>query len=64
MCSIQTVFAVQNSHRHAAGVCAGGALQVRSSPGDSEDCRVDRSTPGLRRPGQWMQDSVKTLWSE
>ena len=39
-----------NSRRRAAGVCAGGAWQERSSPGGSEDCRVDRSTPGLKRP--------------
>lgn len=47
-----TVFAILNSRRHAAGVCAGGVWQERSSPGGSEDCRVDRSTPGLKRPGQ------------
>lgn len=45
-------FAMWNSRRHAAGVCAGGAWQERSSPGGSEDCRVDRSTPGLKRPAK------------
>lgn len=44
------VFAIWNSRRRAAGVCAGGAWQEQSSPGGSEDCRVDRSTPGLKRP--------------
>lgn len=44
------VFGVWNSHRRAAGVCAGGAWRGRNSPGGSEDCRVDRSTPGLKRP--------------
>lgn len=45
------VFAFQDSRRRAAGVCAGGAWQERSSPGGTEDCHADRSTPGLRRPG-------------
>lgn len=44
------LFARWNSRRRAAGVCAGGAWQERSSPGGSEDCRADRSTPGLKRP--------------
>lgn len=47
-----TVFVIWNSHRHAVGVYAGGAWQERSSPGGTEDCRVGRSTPGLKRPGQ------------
>lgn len=47
-----TVFAIWNSHRRAAGVYAGGAWQEQSSPGGTEDYRVDRSTPGLKRPGQ------------
>lgn len=49
---LSAVFARWDSHRHAAGVYAGGAWQEQSSPGDSEDCRVDRLTPGLKRPGQ------------
>lgn len=56
-----TVFAIWNSHRRAAGVCAGGAWQEQSSPGDTEDCRVDRSTPGLKRPGQTCKKVAKTL---
>lgn len=46
------VFVIWNSRRHAAGVCAGDAWQERSSPRGSEDCHVDRSTPGPRRPAQ------------
>ncbi len=56
-----TVFAIWNSRRRAAGVCAGGAWQERSSPGGSEDCHVDRSTPGLKRPGQTGKRGRKRL---
>lgn len=43
-------FAVQDSRRHAAGVCAGGVWQEQSSPGGTEDYRADRSTQGPKRP--------------
>lgn len=49
---LSTVCAIWNSHRRAAGVCAGGAWQEQSSPGGTEDYRVDRWTRGLKRPGQ------------
>lgn len=50
-----------NSRRRAAGVCAGGAWQVRSSPGGSGGCRADTSTPEPRRPGQTVRERRKTL---
>lgn len=60
VCSLLMAFAMWNSRRHAAGVCAGGAWQEQSSPGGSEDCRVDRSTPGLKRPAKktWVNAVV------
>lgn len=56
-----TVLAIWNSHRHAAGVCAGDAWPEQSSPGGTEDCRVDTSTPGLKRPGQTFKNGQKHL---
>ncbi len=49
-----------DSHRHAAEVCAGGAWQERSSPEGSEDCRVDKLPPGLKRPGQTCKRGENT----
>lgn len=57
--SLCSVLALWNSHRHAAEACAGDAWQVRNSPGGSAGCRVDRLTPGPRRPAETMEDQKR-----
>lgn len=52
MCSVHECLLYIDLHRHAAGVYGEGAWQEQSSPGGTEDCRADKSTPGLKRPGQ------------
>lgn len=52
MCFLHDCLLYIDLHRRAAGVYAGGAWQEQSSPGGTEDCHADRSTPGLKRPGQ------------
>lgn len=61
MCSLHECLLNRDLHRRAAGVYAGGAWQEQSSPGGTEDCHADKSTPGLKRPAQecnkWLRKS-------